>query len=163
MTDALLTTNDQKERLSLAYVAALAAGGGFTLSVRELDRDSIDLTVHSRTSSFAAVGFQLKATSSPDWSDEVLRFQLGAKNFNDLEASRQTPALLAVMVLPPEPSEWMTVGDSQLTMRRGVWWVSLRGFGPTSQGSRQVSLPKANLLTVESLRELIGKSEAGTL
>jgi hypothetical protein len=163
ITNALLSSSDQKERLSLAYVSALAAGAGFTYSLRDLDRDSIDITVHSRTSSFAAVAFQLKATSSPNWSADGLRFQLGAKNFNELQTTRQTPALLAVMVLPSDDQKWLTVTEKQLVLRRCVWWISLRGAGPTNQGSMQVVLPKANLLTVEALRELIAKSEAGTL
>lgn len=163
MTDALLTMNDKKEQLSLAYVAALAAGGGYTVSTRNSDRDSIDVTVHSRTRSYAAVSFQLKATSVPDWVDDELRFQLSSKNFNELESFRQTPALLAVMVLPFEPTEWLSVDDKQLVLRRCVWWVSLRGNGQTSQGSRQVRLPRANLLTVDTLRDLITMSEEGTL
>ncbi len=163
MPDALLSENDQKERLSLAYIAALAANGGYTISLRDLDRDSIDLTVHSRTSRYAAVAFQLKATSSPDWAEDELHFQLGAKNFNELECLRQTPAVLAVMVLPTETDRRLEIDDQQLILRQCVWWVSLRGLGQITQGSRQVCLPKSNLLTVDTLRSLIKRSEEGTL
>ena len=163
MQDVLLSENDQKERLSLAYIAALAAFARYTISVQEPDRSSIDVTVHSRTSTYASVAFQLKATSVPEWADGELFFQLKAKNFNELECVRQTPALLAVMVLPSDRAEWLTVDETQIVLRRCVWWVSLRGLGQTTQGSRQVRMPKANLLTVDTLRELVKKSEEGTL
>ena len=46
MMNKMLTSEDQKERLSLVYVKALAARVGFTTSKPDLDRDSIDLSIH---------------------------------------------------------------------------------------------------------------------
>ena len=43
----LLTSADQKERLSLVYVNALAARAEFTTSEPDLDRDGIDLPIQA--------------------------------------------------------------------------------------------------------------------
>ena len=159
----LLSDNDRKEQLSLAYMAALSAHCGFTWAIPNLDRDSVDLTICSGTSRRASVSFQLKSTSSPRWSKEALSFQLKAKNYNDLVAMTQSPRLLAVMVLPKDDRLWLRATEAQLTMRRCVWWLSLRGLPPTEQGSVQVTIPKANLLTTEALQSLIRRSEENTL
>jgi hypothetical protein len=161
--DKLLTDNDRKEQLSMAYLAALCAHCGYTWSSPKLDRNSVDLTVHSRTSRFASLSFQLKATAKPKWSTEGLNFQLTAKNFNELVVQTQSPRLLAVMVLPDDDTQWLQADDVQLVMRRCVWWQTLRGRTPTEQGTVQVTLPSANLLTLDALRSLIRRSEENTL
>jgi Domain of unknown function (DUF4365) len=160
---ALLTDNDRKEQLSRAYVAAIAAHSGFTVSIPDLDRDSIDIQVSSGTSRRASVQFQLKATSSPDWDGDELKFQLKAKNHNDMVMRRQVPLLLAVMVLPDNPTDWLVVDDTQLAMKRCVWWASLIGRPPTEQGSVQVRLQKTDVLTSDALKDLIGLSEDNKL
>jgi len=159
----LLTDNDRKEQLSRAHVAAIAAHGGFTVSIPDLDRDGIDIQVASGTSRRASVQFQLKATSSPDWVGDELRFQLKAKNHNDMVVRRQVPLLLAVMVLPENPTDWLVVDDAQLAMKRCVWWASLIGRPPTEQGSVQVRLARTKVLTPDALKDLIGLSEGDKL
>ena len=160
---ALLTENDRKEQLSQAYIAAISASCGFTISIPNLDRDSVDIQVSSGTSRRASVQWQLKATSSPDWDGEELKFQLKAKNYNDLVTRRQVPLLLAVMVLPEDPADWLRIDLDQLVMKRCVWWQSLIGQPPTDQGSLQVRVPRANLLTMDALTTLICRSEENTL
>lgn len=163
MVIALLSENDRKEQLSQAYVAAISARCGFTISIPSLDRDSIDLQVSSGTSRRASVQFQLKATSSPTWDDNELKFQLIAKNYNDLVARRQVPLLLAVMVLPDDPTDWLLIEPDHLILKRSVWWHSLIGLPAIEQGSKQVRIPRANLLTTETLTDLISKSEENLL
>ena len=64
-TDASLSTADQQERLSVAYVLALAARAGYTTSQYDLDRTGIDMDVHSEEQMQpASLSLQLKATSA---------------------------------------------------------------------------------------------------
>lgn len=163
MPISLLTENDRKEQLSQAYIAALSARCGFTISIPNLDRDSVDIQVSSGTSRRASIQLQLKATSSPEWDRDELKFQLKAKNYNDLVIKRQVPLLLAVMVLPENPADWLCVEPEQLVMKQCVWWLSLIGLSPTDQGSLQVRLPRANLLTMDALTTLITRSEENLL
>jgi hypothetical protein len=163
MPSPLLTDNDRKEQLSLAYLHALAAVGGYTVSIPNLDRDSSDICISSGSSRRSSVEFQLKATSSPDCSADGLRFQLKAKNYNDLARRRQVPLLLAVMVLPELSADWLTLNPDKMVLRKCVYWMSLIGEPETDQGSKVVIVPIVNLLTVDSLRDLIQKSEDNLL
>ena len=159
----LLGDNDRKEQLSLAYLHALAAVGGYTVSIPNLDRDSNDICISSGSSRRSSVQFQLKATSSPNWSADALRFQLKAKNYNDLARRRQVPLLLAVMVLPERPTEWLTLTPDEMVLKKCVYWMSLIGEKETDQGSKLVQIPKINLLTLDCLSDLIQKSEDNLL
>ena len=61
--DALLSGNDREEALSWAYVRAVAAFAGYTLSAPDYDRDGIDLRIHAGGELSPSVGLQLKATT----------------------------------------------------------------------------------------------------
>jgi hypothetical protein len=163
MLKPLLSINDRKEQLSQAYIAALAAGCGYTVSKPNLDRDSVDVVVSSGSSRRASVEFQLKATSSPDWIGNDLRFQLKQKNYNELALERQVPLLLAVMVLPSAEADWLSVSPDKLVLKRCVWWHSLIREPQTNQGSKQVVISGASVLDQSALIDLIDRSEKGTL
>ncbi len=47
MDRRLLTANDEKEGLSVAYVKALATRAGFVTSTPDTDRDSVDMRVQA--------------------------------------------------------------------------------------------------------------------
>ena len=64
MTETLLTMADQKERLSLVYVNAVAARAGFVTSVPELDRDSVDLHIRAGGRRRPSLDLQLKASAA---------------------------------------------------------------------------------------------------
>lgn len=163
MPQPLLSISDRKEQLSQAYVAALSASCGYTISIPNLDRDSVDIQVSSRSSRRASVQFQLKATSSPEWMGNDLKFQLKQKNYNDLVVERQVPLLLAVIVLPPQEIDWLNVSENELVLKRCVWWHSLIGEAVTVQGSKQVVISGAKVLDQSALTDLIKRSEDGTL
>ena len=119
MAETLLTVPDQKERLSLVYVKALAARAGFVTSVPEPDRDSVDLRIQASGPRRPALDLQLKATSSLDEPQAgFVRFRLTAKNYRDLRVETQTPRLLVVFELPKDESRWMTVTGEELALRR---------------------------------------------
>lgn len=64
MTEMLLTMADQKERLSLVYVNAVAARAGFVTSMPELDRDSVDLHIQAGGPRRPSLDLQLKASAA---------------------------------------------------------------------------------------------------
>ena len=124
MTATLLTGPDQKEGLSLAYVKALAARAGFSTSVPEPDRDSVDLRIMAGGPRRPALDLQLKATADlAEPQAGLLRFRLTIRNYNDLRVETQTPRLLVVLELPQDESQWMTVTTEELVLRRRAYWV----------------------------------------
>ena len=162
----MLTSEDQKERLSLVYVKALAARVGFTTSKPDLDRDSIDLSIHDGGPCRPALDLQLKATTKlgPERNGCHSFSSLSIKNYNDLRVETQTPRLLVVLELPQDESHWMMVTPKELTLRRRAYWLSLQGKGEVSNAQTvTVHIPVGNLLNVESLQTLMERSREGKI
>ena len=165
MTDALLTTQDIEERLSVAYVLAITARAGYTTAVRDLDRDGIDLSIQAGGSMRPALDLQLKATINLGVPrDGAFGFRLAARNHNLLCIPTQTPRLLVVLDLPRDRGQWMTVTQEELILRRRAYWVSLLGQNETENAdSITVSIPEHQLLNVTSLQDLMEKSRSGRI
>ena len=166
MTATLLTGLDQKEGLSLAYVRALSARAGFSTSVPEPDRDSVDLRVMAPGPLRPALDLQLKATTHPpEGGSGLLPFCLGIKNYGDLCVDTQTPRLLVVLELPKHEARWLTVTSEELILRRRAYWLSLQQghHGATDQQTVTVHVPEVNVFNVEALRNLMERSRKGEI
>lgn len=162
--DQLLTANDRKEKLSLAYVAAVAAKAGYATAVPDPDRDSIDLFITAGGQSMRpTIGVQLKATSSAKWKDEKLAFVLKRKNYDDLRASRFCPAILVVLELPTEEKDWLRCTEDALTLRRCAWWMFLWGFPQIETESKTIYVPRSQTFSPESLANLMERARGGSL
>jgi len=163
MTDALLSDNDRKEALSLAYLDALAGRAGYETARADFDRDSVDLIVKAGGGNFPQLGIQAKATSSPDWQEDGLHFRLKRKNFDDLRAGRLCPALLVVLELPADEREWLECTAESLVLRRSAVWLSLKGYPEIEGDSKVVVLPKDQRLDPDTLIALMARVREGQL
>ena len=61
MVDALLGPRDLEERLSMAYVHAVAARGGYITVVYDLDRDGIDMRIQAGGAMRPALDLQFES------------------------------------------------------------------------------------------------------
>ena len=166
MTDGLLTCPDRKEGLSLVYAKALAVRAGYSVSVPQPDRDSVDLRIQAGGAYRPALDLQLKATSSlGEPQDGFLPFRLPIKNYDDLRVETQTPRLLVVMELPKDETRWMSVTPERLVLRRRAYWLSLQRDHDeiADRETVTVRIPEQNVLSVETLQELMERSSAGDL
>ena len=163
MPDNLLSENDQKEHLSIAFVAAIAARAGYALGHYNIDRDSVDLEIKGGGGMRPAIAMQLKATSSLEVKGDTIPFNLNLKNYNDLRARRQTPIVLVVYQLPRDPAHWLECSPPQMTLRRCAWWMSLKGFPDITTDSKTVHIPRDQRLDVKSMQALMQKSREGDL
>ena len=166
MTGGLLTEPDCKEGLSLVYANALAVRAGYSVSTPYPDRDSVDLRIQAGGAFRPALDLQLKATAAiGELRDGCYRFQLSAKNYNDLRTETQTPRLLVVLELPKDEARWMSVTGEELMLRRRAYWLSLqRGHDELAeQRSVTVCIPERNILNVETLQRLMEQSRTGEL
>lgn len=166
MTEALLTVPDQKEGLSIVYARALAARAGFSTSVPEPDRDSVDLRIQAGGPRRPALDLQLKAAvdlGEPQAGG--LAFRLSIKNYDDLRGPTQTPRLLMVLELPRDESLWMTVTSEELVLRRRAYWLSLQQGHDEVVGQQTVTvrIPERNVFDVEALRTLMERSRNGEI
>ena len=166
METPLLSVPDQKERLSLAYVNALAARAGFATSVPGPDRDSVDLRIMAGGRFRPALDLQLKATTTlAEPRSSVLSFRLGVGNYNDLRVETQTPRLLVLLELPEDEARWVTVTGEELVLRRRAYWLSLQRQAdePAGRETVTVRIPTGNVLDVDALTKLMERSRRGDI
>ena len=124
MIDGLLTGPDRMEGLSLVYARALAVRAGYSVSVPQPDRDSVDLRIQAGGAYRPALDLQLKATARiGEARNGAVPFRLSIKNYNDLRVETQTPRLLVVLELPGDEARWMIVTAEELTVRRRACWL----------------------------------------
>ena len=161
--DMVLTDNDRKEQLSIAFVNAVAAKSGYTVGSMNLDRESIDRLISAGGDMAPMLSVQLKATASPTWRGDTLAFSLPRKNYDDLRKVRFIPAILVVLELPENEEEWMHWTEGELIMRRCARWLSLKDFPAVETESKTVYLPRSQSFNPESLTELMKLAAEGSL
>jgi hypothetical protein len=151
-------TNMIKERLSLAYVTAVAARAGCQVNVSQLDFQSVDVTVSPVKGAKTRIELQLKATSSARASGEKpVVFPLPKKNYDDLrDTVRALPAYLVVFVLPEDDNDWCNCDQDALVLRRCAYWVSIRGAADSpNTSSVATNLPTSQVFDVTALKQMI--------
>ncbi len=165
MDDALLTTRDKEECLSLAYAHAVAAQAGYVTAVYDKDRDGIDMRVQAGGYMRPALELQLKATVNLGGPrDGFFHFRLPARNYELLRIPAQTPRLLVVLDLPRNEDQWMTITNEELVMRRRAYWLNLSGVDETeNQETVTVRIPVQNVFDVDSLHSLMEQSKGGVI
>lgn len=152
--------------MSLVYARAVATRAGFSTSVPEPDRDSVDLRIQAGGPRRPALDLQLKATANlARLQAGILSFRLALKNYEDLRVPIQTPRLLVVLELPKDESRWMTVTAEELVLRRLAYWLNLQQGHDEVIGRKTVTvrLPEQNIFDIEALRKLMQKSRKGEI
>jgi hypothetical protein len=160
----MLSPNDVKEELSLAFVHAVAARAHFAVEPIRRDRDSIDLKIMARGQlvkdaalESPELSVQLKSTARDvSGDDETIPFDLPAKNYQDLIKTCLVPRILIVFFMPENDQHWFQLSDAELVLRRCAYWLCLKGRPATqNENSQRVHLPRANVVTPEVLRKLL--------
>lgn len=92
---------------------------------------------------------------------DVISFPVSIKNYNDLRANNCDPAILIVIHLPEDPTEWIMYQDQKILQAEGYYY-SLRGL-PQLQNSSSVTLtiPKTNTFTPDTLHDMMTKISRG--
>ena len=161
----MMELNQRKQYLSHAYVRAIAAVAGFAASVPEVDDDSVDLQLYSRSADGLPLrprlDLQLKCTSKDVIHGDQVVYRLKRKNYDELRITQfMVPRLLVVVHIPESDEEWVSHSEKELVIRRCGYWVSLMGMPETTNKGDKVSvqLPRANVFDVAGLRGLMGRA-----
>lgn len=165
MTDALLAPTDQEEAFSRAYVDAVSAGAGYTVSAANFDRDGIDVTISAGGDFRPRLDVQLKATIRlGEPTAGVFRYPLKQRNYDLLRVPATTPRILVVLALPEDPSLWLSVSETELILRRCAYWSSLANAPETdNRESVTISVLEQNRFDVPALRALMDRARAGSI
>jgi hypothetical protein len=140
------------------------AGAGFSTSVPNFDRDSVDVTISAAGVMRPRVDIQLKATKNLSLNGNSYSYPLPIKNYSDLRALTQTPRILMVLHMPQDETQWITVTVDELVLRRAAYWVSLQGL-PESENETSVTvgIPTVNVFDLEGLKHLMKMSSKGII
>ncbi|HBR19315.1 MAG: hypothetical protein A2Y13_09845 [Planctomycetes bacterium GWC2_45_44] len=156
-----------KEWMSVAYMRAICAQAGLTISAPIFD-NGIDLHVGSYKPiggsgiANAFLALQLKATES--WtvgSNNCIKYDLPVKNYNLLRANSICPQYLVLFTLPSEINHWITYQFEHtehkhvIEMRHMAYYLSLAGKPEVENAETiRVSIPIGNKLTADVLKNL---------
>jgi hypothetical protein len=151
------TLNDVQERLSIGVVTLIAARAGCEVNEYQVDRTSRDLTISPIAGRPISIDAQLKSTINLVHAEDVVKYDLDIKNYNDL---RQTDVgvarILIVVDLHSDKNEWLKSEADRTIFCRCAYWASLYGEPATENESTiRITIPKSQILTPNELENII--------
>lgn len=161
-----LTLNDIEAELSYAYLHAVASRAGLNCqySNRNADNYGVDATIEHFdviTGTYikdVTLRVQLKATKNKgkETSTHIQYTFKGIPAYDKLRQDFGQPhRILIVLFLTNDESDWLKVTVDELLLKNSAYWVCLYGAPQSAnQTGETIYIPKANLLTPQSLRTL---------
>jgi len=165
-----MTPEQQKEEISKAYLQAVAARCGFTVSSWSQDGGVVDATIKADEPvgggafANAMVNIQLKCTSRQDvLHDEFVSWSLEREHYDRLRRRAAVPHLLVVLLLPPQTDQWIEHTPDQIILRRCAWWVRMTEMPADVRDTAHVTvrLPRSQPFSPDQLLGLMGKLSRG--
>ncbi len=160
----MMDISQPKEQFSIAYVRAVASVAGFSVSIPDVDDDSVDMVLAGRivegVPSRPRIDLQLKCTSEDVLREGEVVYPLKRKNYDELRLTDLVvPRLLVVVHVPESEAEWLRQTEDELALRRCGYWATLFGQPETTNTSRvTVRMPRVNVFDVAGLRALMGRA-----
>jgi len=162
MSAITTTATDIQERLSLAYLTAVAARAGCQVLEHKVDRNGIDATIRPIAGAPISMDVQMKSVSTDIriHDGETLSFQLDRPTYDKLRRTDVlAPHLLVVFELPEDPQEWLDV-PPPLVLRNAAYWRILRGAPSVDTATTAVHIPSANLLDHHAIAKILEHAHA---
>ena len=161
----MLTDDQVKEHLALAYVYAVATKVKCSFEVTRVDMDSIDVRLALKNDAdpdpeivfrSPEISIQVKGHSMVEVPPERFSYPLTMKNYDDLRKRSSVPRLLVVVTLPPDPKDFLTLDDDQLLLRRCGYWLNLADAPDSDNTTKQtVHMQRAQRFDPDSLERLM--------
>lgn len=163
-----MTPNQQQEEIGKAYVHAVAAACGFSVSQWSQDHGCIDTTISADRVlgqgpySKPKVDLQLKATTQDVVKDEHIAWSLEMAHYDKLRARARVPHLLVVLALPDDARDGVRHTVDALLIRKCAYWVNMTGMPEVvGQGSKTVQIPREQVLSPEGLLQILTRVSEG--
>lgn len=152
-----------EEDLSISYLRAVAAQAQVTFELKKRDDDSVDAELRKLTETDEGKKFrvefnvQLKATyCGYTETEDSIKYPLKVKNYNDLRMDSSSSIILCLLILPEEHANWIVQSSEELTLKKCMYWISLKNYPETTNTSTvTITIPKTNIISVESLQEMV--------
>ena len=160
------------EDMSEAYIRALCAANGYSVSCSNHDNDGYDITIRCKGQVVPesiiispSVDVQLKSSYAQirEEADGSIVYSLEVKNYKWLiDASRFTPIILVVFHMHDDENLWIEHTKDWLKITKCAYWISLKGEADTDNTSTiSIKIPSTNILTKDSLKEIMAKISKG--
>jgi len=162
LTAITTTLTDIQERLSIAYLTAVAAQAGCEVLETKVDRNGVDATVRPIAGAPIGMDVQMKSVSTPIRIDggNTLSFQLDTPTYDKLRRTDALgPRLLVVLEMPKEHREWLEVAPP-LMLRHAAYWRSLRGLPAVDTATTAVHIPSTNLFDHKAIVDILKQAHA---
>lgn len=166
-----MTEQHKEEALSKAYIYAIAARAGATVSIRDYDY-GIDVSFHEiveidgdRIECGATFNSQLKASTHWNMDTTSVIYDIKADAYNRLVTIKNkatVPCILILMCLPKDPVEWHTICEEYLLIRKCCYWFNWQIDTKTlNSQSVRIHIPRDQLFTPEALTALFQQFSKG--
>lgn len=166
-----MTEEHIKECIGSAYTRALVSYAGYNICISEhdygFDGKILDVEYDEEYKRYSESGFlinfQLKSTVDYELKDDMIIYDLEVKNYRDLiRPNPGSPRILILYLMPREKEKWLINDHERLIIERGAWWYSLKGLPECSnKDKKRIKIPAGNLLSVESLNEMMKRVKEG--
>lgn len=153
--------NQEKERLSVAYLTAVAAQAGCQVGNWDIDKQSIDATVSPILGRPVKIDIQLKATSQLTIKDGNITFPLSIKNYDDLRATDlDVPKILIVFDIDALKPNRASFGADTVLRKCGYWTNLFGAKSSPNTTSVSIDIPISNRFDDVTLQQLINSRYA---
>ncbi|MFZ4188977.1 DUF4365 domain-containing protein [Streptomyces pseudogriseolus] len=147
------------------FVRMLAVAANIDAAQRDRDRVGVDWQLghpgRPGTHRFPVIEAQVKCTSSPLIREDHIAYDLEVQHYNLLAGQGyDVPRFLFLVLAPADTITWSHATPDRLLLRNAAYWVCLhdKEAADESQKTRRVHIPRANLLTVDSLHGLFSET-----
>ena len=175
VTKYAFSRSSRQEAFSVAYIKAIAAAAGYSVSPVGIDENSIDLNIEQKTPRgdrsghplYELLRVQAKCTySHQPGADGFIRFRLPVETYDRLRKVKSAYSLILVVLCIPDADEasWLEEHPECMTLYKSAHWISLRGAEESNNKETiTVLLPVAQRFGVEGLRGIMDSLARGEL
>lgn len=166
-----IPSEHMKERLSIAYISAVAAKAGVACRITTAPEYGTDLhlvKINHINGKFVDTGWilncQVKSTSNWEFQSNQIAYDMETDAFNKLaEWDGSTPCILVLFCLPKVSDKWLTVDENELIMKNCCYWIKINEPPTTNKSKKRVFVPRSQLLTPNTINDLLEQVRQGKL
>lgn len=168
--DMPIPTEHMKERISIAYVSAVAAKAGVacrTTSAPEYGTDVHLVKVNQINGKYVDTGWilncQVKSTTTCEIQGNNIVYDMDADDYNKLATWEGGSCILVVCWLSNTDDEWVYVTEDELIMKRCCYWLKISDSPTLNKSKKRVFIPRSQVFTPETIVNLLEQVRQGVL
>lgn len=160
-----------KERLSIAYVSAVAAKAGAACRATTAPEYGTDVHIVKvkmlNTGKYVDTGYilncQVKSTSNFEIQGDRVAYDMDADDFNKLATWEGGVCLLILFCLPDSMDDWLDLTEKELTLRNCCYWTIIKDPPTNNKSSKRVTISRSQLFTPDTINSLLEQLKQGVL